>query len=223
MKYINLICFASAILFLNACQTETTENENHLFITYEVRYLEQENELRAYAYFKEGDTLETAQPIEISNPTFQGNAMEKQDLGAKGIRYIFTKKGPYSDNLEFSYKKDKNYKINMSEVGMLSVKEGVVNKNIGATIVWDGDLVTSSQSFILMFTNEDNSAASISIQGPSEISEVAISPGSLTQLVPGDGQFYIVKKQVQKSEDQNQTITAVVEYYADPIKIQVVE
>ena len=230
MKYIYFFCLVQVIVLLSACQTnETTKQENAkpLFITYEVRYLEQENELRAIAYFKAGDSLEVVVPVEVSNPTFQGNAMEKQDLGEKGIRYIFNKKGPFNPTMEFGYTNNggesANYKLYMSEVGKLSVKEGEINKNIGATILWDGDLVTSSQTLIFMFTSNDNKATSISIKGPSEISEVAIFSESITQLVPGECQLYVVKKQVEKTEDQNQTITSAVEYYSSSIKIQVIE
>ena len=230
MKYFYLFCLTPVILMLNACQSDDKtkqENAKPLFITYEVRYLEQEQELRALAYFKEGDSLDVAIPKEVSNPTFQGNAMEKQDLGEKGFRYIYTTKGPYNADMEFGYTNNRGesvkYQLNMSEFGTLSVKEGVLNKNVGATIVWDGDLVTSSQNLIFMFTSTENKATSISIQGPSEAAQAAISPGSLTQLVPGECQLYIVKKQVDKTEDQNQSITAVVEYYSSSIKVDVIE
>jgi hypothetical protein len=230
MRYIYVIVFAQVFLLLGACRPNQKTNQvkaKPLFINYEVRYLEQEKELRALAYFKEGDSLKSAISKEFSNATFQSSAMEKQNLGDRGSRYILNRKGAFSSNLDFSYKNDEgvpiNYDLSMPEVGEFSIKEGNIYKNKGVTISWKGEPLDQSQSLVFMFTDKDNKASSISANGPTQLSEVMIPSKGLTKLALGEGQLYLVKKQVLKTTDQNQTILSVVEYYTSPIDIKVVE
>ena len=230
MKSIYVFVFTLIILVLGACQIN--EKANHikvkpLFINYEVRYLEQEKELRALAFFKEGDSLEVAVSKEFSNITFQSSGMKKQNLGERGIRYILNRKGPFSDNLDFSYNNNDgvpiNYELSMPTVGDFLIKEGNIYKNKGATIVWNGELLDPSQSLVFMFTDKDNKASSTSVKGPTKLSEVFIPSKDLARLTLGDGQLYLVKKQIRKTIVENQTILSVVEYYTSPIDIKVVD
>ncbi len=230
MKYFYITYFALFILSLSACQSNDTTKKTDakpIFINYEARYLEEEKELRGLAYFKQGDFQETATSIDVLNPTFQGSAMDKQDLGERGSRYIFTKKGPYSPNLNFGFKNESgvliNHEMNMPEMGEISVKEDFISKNKGVTIDWDGALIDSSQVLIIMFSGEDGNSSSLSLRGPSEVSEVVVNASSIKRLALGRGQVFLVKKQVKKTRNQNQTITASIEYYTKPIELQVVE
>ena len=68
MKYAFLFVFIQIIFLLEACQTNEKTNEvaaKPLFINYEVRYLAQEKELRALAFFKQGDSLKVAKQREF--------------------------------------------------------------------------------------------------------------------------------------------------------------
>ena len=226
MKYIYFLCVVQLFLTLNACQSNESTNQANakpLFINYEVRYLEKENELRGMAHFKEGDSPETAVPREVSNPTFQGSSMDKQDLGEKGIRYVFKRKGSYSDNFEFGYKNDNgtpiSYSISMPLVNDFSIKEDTIYKSKGATFLWSGEPFDSTQSIIIMFLGEDKNATSISLRGPSEGQEIGIPTTSFNGLSPGKGEMYFVKKQVRESKENNQAIRSTVEYYSRSVNI----
>lgn len=230
MKYIYVLSLVLFILLLSACQANEKPNRTNakpLFINYEVRYLEQEKELRALASFKEGDSLEVAVPKEFSNTSFQGSAMDKQVLGERGFRYILSRKGPYSANLDFGYKNDDgipvNYDLNMPEVGEFSIKEGTINKNTGATVMWKGEPLDDTQSLVLMFTDEKNKASSISVKGPTNLSEISLPLEALAKMASGNVQLYLVKKQILRTQEENQSILSVVEYYTSPIQIKVVE
>lgn len=230
MKYIYVLSLFQFILLLSACQTNEKPNQSNakpLFVNYEVRYLEQEKELRALATFKEGDSLDVAAPKEFSNVSFQGSAMDKQVLGEKGFRYILSRKGPYSNNLDFGYKNDDgipvNYDLSMPEVGEFFIKEGTINKNTGATLVWKGEALDDSQSFVFMFTDKNNKASSISIKGPTNLSEVFLPMEAVAKIATGEVQLYLVKKQILRTQVENQNILSVVEYYTSPIAIEVVE
>ena len=230
MKYIYILGFAQFIFSFSACQSNDKPNRataKPLYINYEVRYLEPEKELRALAFFKEGDSLEVAVPKEFSNTSFQGSAMDKQDLGEKGFRYILNRKGPFSANLDFSYKNNEgiavNYDLTMSEVGEFLVREGDINKNKGVTIAWKGEALDPSQSLVLMFTDKNNKATSTTVKGPTKLSEFSVPSRDLAALTLGEGQLYLVKKQVRKTQEDNQSILSVVEYYTTPINIKVVE
>jgi hypothetical protein len=230
MKYIYVLVFVQLFLLFGACQSNEKNNEvkaKPLYINYEVRYLEQEKELRALAYFKEGDSLKSAVSREFSNATFQSSAMEKQNLGGRGSRYILTRKGAFSSNLDFGYKNDEgipiNYDLSMPAVGKFFIKGGNIYKNKGTTIVWKGDPLDASQSIVFMFTDKNNKASSASIKGPTKLPEAFISTKNLAGINLGKGQLYLIKKQVRKTTDQNQTILSVVEYYTSPIDVEFVE
>ena len=231
MKYFYILGLALTILLANACQSSEKKVEvpkaKPVFINYEVRYLEQERELRALVSFKEGDSFKTATSKSFSNINFQGSAMESQNLGQRGIRYILNRKGGYSSNLDFGYKNDDGipivYDLTMPVVGEFSIKEGIISKNKVATIVWNGEPLDASHSLVFMFTDKDNKASSISIKGPTDLSEAFISSKSLADLSLGESQLYLVKKQVKNTKDENQTIISVVEYYTSPIDIKTVE
>jgi hypothetical protein len=230
MKYIYVFVLFQAIFLFGGCQTNEKTNQikaKPLFVTYEVRYLEQEKELRALAFFKEGDSLEVAVQKEFSNITFQSNLMEKQNLGERGTRFILNKKGPFSANLDFSYKNDEgipiNYDLTMPAISEIAIKEGNVDKNKGATVVWKGEALDPSQSLIFMFSDKNNKAQSTTVKGPTELAEVFIPSKDLKGLTLGNGQLYLVKKQIQKTQEDNQTILSVVEYYTSPVDINVVD
>lgn len=229
MKYIYTFGFIILFLFLNACQpNEKTASSNAvpLFINYEVRYLEKEKEMRALAYFREGDSIQTAQAKDFTNAAFQSSAMDKRNLGNRGFRYELTRKEPYSDNLNFSYHNDNgdpvNYKLTMPAPGDFSVKE-TVSKNNGAMIVWDGAALDATQSMVFMFSDKDGKTASISVKGPTKLSSFSIDPKKLKALSSGKGELYLVKKQVLKTTERHQTILSMVEYYTKAIEIEIVE
>ncbi len=230
MKYHYLFVFAQISFLISACQTNEKTDQvevKPLFINYEVRYLEQEKELRAMAFFKEGDSLEVAVPKEFSNTTFQSNLMEKQNLGDRGTRYILNRKGQFSTNLDFSYTNDEglpvNYDLSMPEIGEFSIKEGKLHKNKGITIVWKGKNLDPTQSLVFMFTDKNNHAQSNTAKGPTNIPEVFIPSKNLKELTPGNGQLYLVKKQIIKTQEENQSILSVVEYYTSSLDIEIVE
>jgi len=230
MKYIYILILTQVFLSMSACQSDETKNQTNarsLFINYEVRYLEDEKELRGLAYFKQGDSIRTAVSKDFSNVTFQSSAMKKQNLGARGSRYILNRKGSYSSNLDFSYNNNEgipiNYDLSMPAVDAFSIKEGKIQKSKGATIVWNGKALDASQSLVLMFTDKDNQSSSISIKGPSQVSKVFIPSSDLSRLTLGEGQLYMVKKQVLKTQEQNQRVFSIVEYYTSAIDINVVD
>ena len=230
MKYYIALSLASLFFILNACQSNEKPNQANakpLFINYEVRYLEQENELRGLAYFKEGDSIEVATPREFTNASFQGSAMDMQNLGDRGIRYILTRKGDFSANLNFGYKNDNEqliqYELSMPGLGNFSVKETQISKSAGATVLWTGEPLDDTQSLVFMFTDKNNKASSTSIKGPTTASEVFIPSQALANLAAGTGQLYLVKKQVRNSQEENQSIVSLVEYYTAPISVEIVE
>jgi hypothetical protein len=153
--------------------------------------------------------------------------MDKQVLGERGFRYILNRKGAYSANLDFGYKNDDgipiNYDLSMSEIGEFSIKEGTIQKKTGATVVWKGEALDDSQSFVFMFTDKNNKASSISIKGPTNLSETFLPPDAVAKIATGEVQLYLVKKQIRRTQEDNQSIVSVVEYYTSPIEIEVME
>ncbi|MFT5164993.1 MAG: hypothetical protein ACI8P3_000217 [Saprospiraceae bacterium] len=207
---------------------EVPKKAKHLFAKHYVRYLQTEKELKAEVSFKQGDTLSKARSIVLANVTFENNQMDPQNLGKSyGIRYAFRKTGPYSDQYEFKYTSEQfgrlSHILKMSPITDFLIKEGMINKKSGATIVWKGDALAANQELVLLFIDEEKKAFPVQIKGPTERSELFLSTEKLKGLAVGKGNLMIVKKQLSESTENNLTKISEMEFYSNTLDIEVIE
>jgi hypothetical protein len=219
-----LLC--ASCLALSACEGAGAESRApHVFAEYFIRYLEEERQLKAHAAFFEGDSLQAAQPKVIAGGVaLQNIAMSRRDLGGRGIRYTLDRSADYEPPYRFSYRDDRGlfreHLIDMSPIANFFIK-GQISKSLGMAIVVEGGLLKHGESLLLLFTDAEQMATSISIGGPTSTIEYALPPHALANLNPGPGWLYLVKKQSATIQGQTQTTFSAIEYYSRTINIEV--
>ncbi len=232
MKLVSYTIASIIIFSIFNCQAdskaESSASTKHIFAKYYVRYLQTEKELKAEAYFKEGDTLSKARSIVLANVIFENTPMEAQNLGKNyGLRYAYRKNGPYRKQYEFKYKDEElgqfSHFLDMSPITDFLIKEGSISKKAGTTLVWKGDPLTDNQELILLFTDQDKKAFPIQISGPTDRTEVFIPNEKITDLSLGEGKLMIVKKQVIESQETNFAKISEMEFYSNKISVDIVE
>lgn len=194
---------------------------------YYIRFLQEEKETRAEASFFTGSNFEEAQARDIEAITFQDRSMKAQNLGARGIRYFYRSRVPYNTTYKFTYNEkassSQQRQFEMDGIEEFLIKEGKVDRSDGITLVWKGEALDSTQSMVLMFTDENKKASYTTIEGPTETPEIKINSDQLANLSPGKGELYLVKKQNRSVQEHQAMILASMEFYTRPIKIEVQE
>ncbi|MEO0585805.1 MAG: hypothetical protein AAF135_26580 [Bacteroidota bacterium] len=221
---INWTCFSACKR--NVDPTEDPPKSRFIFAEYFIRYLEPESEIKAHASFYEGDTLNPSEPkTYLGGVIFQGNKMKARELTDNSIRYTITTRGKYREDFLFQHRDDEGnhweYEIQMSPIKDFFIKDDIISKSDGMTLVVNGGLLTDEESLVLLFTDEDNKASSLTIEGPSNSIEHFITPESLETLTPGFGQLYLVKKQAKLVAEDYLRAVSEIEYYSKILPITV--
>ena len=215
-------------LFFFSCQptaVETPEKEPHFFAEYFVRYLQTERQLKAYASFMEGDSLKTAQPKKFpAGVTFENKDMEFRNLGGRSFRYLINEDDKnYSNSFIFRHKDTDGdfweYTIKMNPIEDFFIKESVIQKSEGMTLVINGGILKSNEQLILLFNDRNNKAHSIQIDGPSNDLEHRLNAENLAGLTKGPAKLYLVKKQINRDNEEQLTAVSSIEYYSKAIDI----
>lgn len=221
----------SLLLVTVACrETESPippPGRKKVFADFFIRYLAPEQQLRGQVSFWEGVNWKILDPFEPSGiVSFKNRQMKSSRLPGDQIRFSETFKGPYEEALAFRFRNRDGrylqYELKMTPVRDFFVK-GKISKREGATFVINGGVMSEEESLVFMFTDEQQQATAITIEGPMADIEIYIPGESLEGLKMGPGQLYLVKKQHRAESHPNLELTAAVEYYTEQREIIVEE
>ena len=227
MKFLNLFLSFFFLSCLSCNQDTALVESTQLFEEYYVRFLQAEKELKAHASFFEGDSIQNAKPkIFFGGVAFQGGGMQMRNLPKGVVRYSSTlEKADFISPFKFRYKNDLGEtiieKIEMQGIDDFFIK-GDISQSQGMTLSLNTEL-SDKESLVLLFSDEQNRAASIQIDGPSELLEHVINKEQTQRLQVGKGMLYLVKKQVNYREEKNRQISSTIEFYSKTIEIEVKE
>lgn len=179
------------------------------------------------ASFWEGVSWEILKPVEPSGiVSFENHKMKPSRLPGDQIRYSDSFSQAYEESLAFRFRnKDGRYlqyELKMTPVRDFFVK-GKISKNDGATFVVNGGIMNKEEHLIFMFTDEQQRARAITVEGPTTDIEIHIPPEQLQDLTVGPGQLYLVKKQQRAESHPNLELIAAVEYYTGQHEVRVEE
>lgn len=216
------ICLLSGVL-CSCSDPQTEEAPPHRFADFFIRYLEGEQQLKAYASFYEGDSLRTATPIAIDGGVqFIGRAMEKRTLPEYGIRYTATHTGSYREQFGFTHPGREGhleeYLLSMTPVDSFAF-EAPPSKQQGATLIVGNGTLKSGETLVFFFSGPDNKAYTIDIDGPTAGVSYLLTPAQLRDLPAGPLQFYLVKKRSTEEKSPAVTVRRTMEYYTRAIDI----
>ncbi len=228
MRYL-LVCF----LFFSmiSCQQDSAKSSNNdvkLFADFYVRYLQNEQQLKAEAIFKRGLDKEKANKIELEGDVkFDGQLLNPIKLNNSIFRYQLESKRAFKENTIFKIEHDKGttteHSIGMSPIGKFSLENGSASKKNGFLLAWDGANLTDKERLLVLVTDKNNKAHSISINGPSKNQQARIKGVDLQPLATGAGYIYLVKKTSNTVTKDDMIISSLAEYYTDRILIEILE
>lgn len=227
MKYRLQVLTLLLVPFIGCRNNEPAEPKPRLFGDFFVRFLAEGDGLKAQVSFYEGISLETAIPRTMPGGViFQGSAMQPRDLQGQMIRYSISREAAYSEAFPFRFQaldgKWKEYLLSMTPVQDFFVK-GDISRSRGMTLIVNGGLLRDNEKLVLLFSDDQNRASSITLDGPTANIELFLPPEKLQDLKAGPGQLYLVKKQSDLVERPEISLTSSIEYYTKTIAIDVKE
>lgn len=228
-KFTFTLLLALAIITFSCRNNEPEKVKSDLHGDFFVRYLAPEQELKAYASFSQGDSVQISVPIEMAGGvTFQGSGMEARNLQGQQIRYVYETQSDYTAPYTFKTQtpggQPLEHTIAMKGIGKFSIKEGVISKSKGMTLVIEQGSLEKGESIVMLFTVPATGASYTVIAAgphPNDIHEIPAT--TIPALPKGKVQLYLVKKQEVISDTPLANITASAEYYSDMIEVEVVE
>jgi len=210
-----------------ACKRNNTSEQanNTYFADLYIRYLDGERDLKATATFYKGDSLQDAQVVSLEDGvTFYGRPMEKRNLQNTAVRYLTEVfNTDYTNTYSFSIK-DKElgntqFDMGMTPIGPVAV-EGKPSKANGLKLSVAGGRLNDRQSMVFLYSDTNNKAHSITIQGPQPEEQYLIPADSLQEWPVGKGRLYLVKKQLQISQDGFWSVQKQMEYYSKNLDLE---
>lgn len=228
MKYITGFLF---IFFFTACQSDTDVRQNNdikLFADLYVRYLQNEQQMKAEASFKKGLNLKNAEKVDFDGEIKLNNRLLSPVKIKDAIfRYQLSQEQAFKERYNFALTEDNgdeaNHSIKISPIAKFSLTEGAASKANGFELKWDGANLTKAERLLVMITDKNSKAHSISVNGPSENQSISITGADLEPLDTGNGYIYLVKKQENETIEQNTIISSLAEFYTDRILIEIVK
>ncbi|MDX1667617.1 MAG: hypothetical protein R3350_10320 [Saprospiraceae bacterium] len=222
------LIFAFLWASLGSCQQEPPPSEaKMIFADFFVRYLQTEQQLLAQATLMEGDSLGDTRPLVPSGGiSFQGFEMEARQLPEGIVRYALIRSSSYPDSLRFECSLDGDrgftYNTAMSPVIDFRVDDPII-KEKGLNLTLAGPALQADQSLVLLFTDQDDKASSVTLSGPRESNRYLLPPEKISKLSPGPGQLYLVKKQRRVDRQGQRSVVSEIEFYTRNKDIVVVE
>lgn len=221
-----LLCTA----LLWSCQNEQppAEAPPTLFAELFVRYIAPQGSLKATATFLKGDSLGTAEPIELKQPAlFQGQPMDARYLPNNYVRYSTEKRIPFKEAYTFSFEENgaeaQEVALALDPIDSFSIVGATASLSDGMQLVIPGERLEEGESIVLLFSNAQNQATTITLTNPAARDTFNIAPIRLRKLKPGPHRIYLVKKQHRIHDFDGGTAQADIEYYTREQPFTVVE
>jgi len=90
-------------------------------------------------------------------------------------------------------------------------------------LVIPGERLEEGESIVLLFSNAQNQATTITLTNPADRDTFKVAPIRLRKLKPGPHRMYLVKKQHRIHDFEEGTAQADIEYYTREQPFRVVE
>lgn len=225
LRYLLLVV---AVLPLVGCQTNPSEEAPpHRFGAFFVRYLSGEDQIKATASILEGDSIQTADLANIpKGVSFQNQPMTfRPSPGGLG-RFLLEDNMAYSATSEFRFSdstgREQVYIIDMAPIDSFSIVGGEASLSGGLQLYLFPPL-QAAESLVLFFSNEEQQATSVTLQGPLEGDYIGLPAPQLTNLTTGSYELYLIKKKRLVHEDKVFSTSGDVEYYSPPAEFEMKE
>lgn len=225
MQFIRL-CYSYPVflalmgLLIIGCQPDKAPEgpQPNTYADFFVRYIAPQAQLKATVAFREGDSLATAQPVEIpGGVTYQGEKLEARRLPGQQVRYQTDTRSAFVPQHRFQFKstdgQDQDISLELSPIDSFSVIGGTASRSKGMKLYIKNEQIEAGESIVLLFSDANNKATTITLTNPTARDTFPIASVRLRKLEPGPYQIYLVKKQHQEIDLGRVKAKADIEYY----------
>lgn len=214
------------LLLLNACRlSETKEALPKQNVDLFVRYLQPEQEYKAEAILLEGDSLPLAKSVRFPEGIrFLDKTLTEVQVTENLLRYSAEFGGTYQAQAKFSFR-DKHgtaqsIPLSMEALGAIELKipttlEGQVELNLAS-----GGVLKQGESLVLVLTDRSGQASTVTIEGPSTSGSYSFPFISFGNPERGNGEVYLVKKQVRNEQKGKLMVHLVEELYSESLVVR---
>jgi hypothetical protein len=205
---------------LSSCQQDTGPEQTapSTYANLFVRYIAPQGQLKVTAAFREGDSIATAQPVEIpGGVTYQGQQMEARQLPGQQVRYLLDTRSAFAKEHQFKFKAangtTQEVTLQLAPIDSFSIIGGTASLSNGMKLYIKDERIEDGQSIVLLFSDENNKATTITLTNPAVQDTFPIAALRLRKLQPGPHRVYLVKKQHQEIDLKGTKAIADIEYY----------
>lgn len=223
-----LIFFILFLAFsLNACKEEKGRSaQQKVFADFYVRYLEPEQELKAYAAFIEGQKIEEGHPKTFPGGlNFMSVRMDPKKLSDETIRYHYATKRNFTSNFTFSFIQEdglvREFKTSLNNIEGFHVTKGA-SLSKGLQLNYSGAALGQGESLLLLFTDSLSQAYTLQANGPTE-TNIFFEPDQLRHIPAGKMELYLVRKKLVEGVQDNYDYRFALEYYSDILTLSLAE
>lgn len=216
--YFALMCLIA--LSVSNCQpdTQAAQTGPSTYANLFVRYIAPQGQLKATAAFREGDSLSTAQPVEIpGGVTYQGRQMEARQLPGQQVRYLLDTRSAFAKEHQFRFKAangtTQEVTLQLAPIDSFSIIGGTASLSEGMELYIKDERIGEGESIVLLFSDENNKATTITLTNPALQDTFPVAAIRLRKLQPGPHRVYLVKKQHQEIDLKGAKVIADIEYY----------
>ena len=207
-------------LSISSCQAEEKPEQPGptTYASLFVRYIAPQGQLKVTAAFREGDSISTAQ---------QGRPLDARPLPDQQVRYTLDTRAPFAKDHRFGFQaadgQPREAVLSLSPIETFSVVGGIASLSEGMTLYIKDEKIDEGESIVLLFSDANNKATTITLTNPSVRDTFPIAGIRLRKLQPGPHRVYLVKKQQQQLDLQGAKATAEIEYYTAEQSFEVTE
>ena len=233
IRFNHITCCTLIVLLatvFSSCQQDAQPQDGQpcIYANLFVRYIAPQAQLKVTAAFREGDSINTAQPIEIPGGVkYQGQSLESRMLPGQQVRYIMDSKTPFATEHRFLFKdtngKEQDLSLTLAPIDEFGVIGGSASLSEGMKLFIKGEQIEQDESIVLLFSDAENRATTITLTNPAARDTFPIAGVRLRKLKPGPHKIYLVKKQHQVIDLNGIQTTADIEYYTAEQAFQVTE
>jgi len=191
-----------------------------------VRYLFPDQAYKVQVSFMEGDSLANAEPTTMEGAvTFQGRDLDLKQLSDQLIRYEWEGQEAYESEMLVHFvapgKRAVDVPLTMPAISGITISETILRGQPFRLSVAPGSLA-EDEILVLLFSDLNNQAASLTIEGPKNLQDLQVPSFDLQKLAPGTGRVYGVRKKDQDTQINGMDVRWSVEFYTDeqPVNIQ---
>lgn len=190
-----------------------------------VRYIYPEKAYKVQVSFSHMDSMQQLIPQVIDGQVlFHNHSLLKRSIGDQLIRYETNFRGDPEKEMKLIIQSASEWDLQQT-LPMVPIDQVTISPSINREGYFDFSAAPSNldkdEILVLLFSDQNNQAASISLNGPLNMTKTTVSGEALKNLSPGPGRVYAVRKKDVATSTKHIDIRWSTEFYTDEQSIEI--